>query len=98
MFDFAFPPGSRLFEVTKSVLQDLTLISNSDTTPSLVNIQKYDEVEDVWVGFKIGQVFNAKAHQCHLFFKWQDVRNCMGLENYTGWTSQVHIGDNLAGE
>ena len=61
-YDFSLPPGSRNFEVTESILRDLALITKNDDTPGSTRLQKYDVVEEMWVGFKVGQVFDAETH------------------------------------
>ena len=95
LHDFALPPNSRTFKVTELVVCDLSLISDSNVVPFL---KHYDDVEDVWVGFKVGQVFDAEAHQHRFFFKQQDVKHCRGFENHIGHTGTMHFHDNLSAE
>lgn len=97
LYDFTLLPGSRSFEITESILHDLALISEGDAT---LQLQKYDDAEDLWVGFRVGQVFDAEIHRWHFFFKWREVKHCLGFENLVGHgrMSSLHFRDNLPGE
>jgi hypothetical protein len=100
-YDFSLPPGSRNFEVTESILRDLALISENNDTPGFTRLQKYDIVKEIWVGFKIGQVFDAEAHRRRFFFKRQEVKHCLGFDSHIGQAasaSGLHMRDNLTGE
>jgi hypothetical protein len=98
-YDFSLPPGSRNFEVTESILCDLALISEDNDTPGSTRLQKYDVIEEIWVGFKIGQVYDAEAHRRRFFFKRQEVKDCLGFDSHIGQAvSSLHMRDNLTGE
>jgi hypothetical protein len=75
-FDFTLSLGSHNFQVTESVLHDLELTCAGDVTPDLIWLQKYDTTEGLWVGFKIGQVFDAESNASHFPYKicrlWPD--------------------------
>jgi hypothetical protein len=80
-------------------LQDLGLISDGISDGSAMpRLQRYDDVAEVWIGFKVGQVFDAEANQRRFFFKRQDVKHCRSFEDYCNQKAGQHIRDNLTGE
>jgi 5S rRNA maturation endonuclease (ribonuclease M5) len=99
LYEFPLPVGSKTFEPTESMLQDLGLISDGISDGSAMpRLQRYDDVAEVWIGFKVGQVFDAEANQRRFFFKRQDVKRCRNFEDYCNQTAGQHIRDNLTGE
>jgi GTP cyclohydrolase II len=97
-FDFALSLGSRNFQITESVLHDLELICASDVTPDLIRLQKYDTAEGLWVGFKIGQAFDAESHRRRFLIKCQEVKKCVGFESCVEQVQGPHMRENLTGE
>lgn len=97
-FNFALSPGSHNFKVTESVLRDLALIWESDVTPDLIWLQKYDTGEGLWVGFKIGQAFDAELHRRRFLIKCQEVKECVGFKNCMEQIQGLHMRENLTGE
>jgi hypothetical protein len=99
LHNFALLPDTKTFKVTESILRDLALFPNNNTTSPLPWLLSYDKEEGFWVGFKPGQVFDAEMNQHCFFFKWEEVNNCLGFEGLVQKKmSGLHIWDNLAGE
>jgi hypothetical protein len=97
-FDFLLPPGSHNFQITESVLHDLALIRESDITLDLIQLQKYDAMEGLWVGFKIGQAFDAESHRRRFLIKHQEVKQCIRVESCVEQVQGLHMWENLTGE